>query len=85
MITNESKTKDEKSVTATANDKISKGKDSAAIISKISNQEKENKPRAADDLSARLKQKNREVEQLVISPDDILEEEEKRQPFCQEE
>ena len=29
--------------------------------------------------------KKREVEQLAINPDDILEELEKRQPLCQEE
>ena len=34
--------------------------------------------------SHRIKQKKREVEQLAINPDDILEELEKRQPLCQE-
>ena len=37
-----------------------------------------------DGLSDRIKQKKREVEQLAINPDDILEELEKRQPLCQE-
>ena len=37
-----------------------------------------------DDLSDRVKQKKREVEQLTINPDDILKELEKRQPLCQE-
>jgi hypothetical protein len=55
-----------------------------ATISKINNEEKDNKSKSAYDLFARL-QKKREVEQLGINPDDILEEEEKRQPLCKEE
>jgi hypothetical protein len=37
-----------------------------------------------DRLPDRVKQKRREVEQLAINADDILEELEKRQPLCQE-
>lgn len=72
----------------TANDKKngSKSKDSNSTISKNTDQEIDNSSRLADgELSTKLKQKNREVEQLAISPDDILEELEKRQPFCQKE
>jgi hypothetical protein len=85
MTTNENKSKNEKSTTATTNDNSNTSKDTAATISKINNEEKDNKSKSAYDLSARLKQKNREVEQLGINPDDILEEEEKRQPLCKEE
>ena len=86
MNTNENKTENERSTTATANgNSSSKSNDRAASISKIDNQEKHNNSRATDDLSVKLKQKKREVEQLAINPDDILEELEKRQPLCQKE
>jgi tRNA A37 threonylcarbamoyladenosine modification protein TsaB len=49
-------------------------------------QEKDNNsPKAIDNLSLKLKQKKQEVQQLEINPNDILEEEEKRQPLCQQE
>ena len=81
MTTNE----DENSVTSYNN---SKNKDN--IAKSTNNQEKDNinnssksKSMDNDDLSAKLKK--REIEQLGISPDEILEEEQKRQPFCNEE
>jgi hypothetical protein len=77
MTTNE----DENSVTSYNN---SKSKDS--IAKSANNQEKDNinnssKSKSIDnDLS--VGSKKREIEQLGISPDEILEEEQKRQPFC---
>ena len=49
--------------------------------------QKDNVHAAVEDLSLRLRQKQRDTEQLGINPDEILEEEEKRQPFslCQQE
>ena len=71
----------------TSDDK-SKSKDS--VVKSTNNQEKDSinnssksKSMDNDDLSAKLKK--REIEQLGISPDEILEEEQKRQPFCNEE
>jgi hypothetical protein len=51
-------------------------------------QEKEDnkhKHKALDNLTLKLRQKQRDMEQLGIDPSEILEEEEKRQPFCQQE
>jgi hypothetical protein len=58
--------------------------------SKIPNQhqqqEKDNKPKSIkDNLTLKLRQKQRDIEQLGIDPAEILEEEEKRQPLCQQE
>jgi hypothetical protein len=72
---------DENSVTSYNN---SKNKDSIAETD--NNQENDNihnssKFKSIDnDLSVKLKK--REIEQLGINPDEILEEEQKRQPFC---
>jgi hypothetical protein len=72
-------TENEKSITSDYSSSRSKDSNSAKDDN---NQENDNnnssKSKAIDDLSTKLKQKKREVEQLGINPDDILEEEEKR-------
>ena len=52
---------------------------------KYNNQENNDTVKARENMLLKSKQKNRELEQLGINPDDIIEQEEKRQPFCQEE
>jgi hypothetical protein len=47
-------------------------------------QQGKNKPKSIE-LSQALQQKQREFEQLKADPEQILEEEEKRQPLCQQE
>jgi hypothetical protein len=60
------------------NNNNSKSKDS-------DNQGKDNNSKVIENLSLKLQQKNREVEQLGVNYADILQEEEKRQPLCQQE